>query len=451
MAIGSGLYALITLAMLAAASTPSVAAPPPIVLSEDGGWCWYEHPRAIVHGDWLVVGSVANGHSDPARRGDIDALLHNLKTGVTTRVELHDRFEADDHDSPAFLARPDGRLLTLYGKHDDHDRLYYRISEANDPTRWSPVREYNPTPSTRLTYANLFQLPAEGGRIYDFFRGLDNSYKPSYVYSDDQGETWKTGNIIINVPVTERHRPYVRYASNGRDTIHLLYTQGHPRDYDNSLFHVMYRAGWFVSSAGRPLAPLTKGLKRPEQGTLVAKGDADHVLWTTDIELDRQGRPHAVYSVQVGSAGLPRGQGGDDLRFRYARWDGQRWLDFPLAYAGSRLYAGEDDYTGLAALDPQDPQVLYISTNADPVTGKPLDSSADGQRHREIFKGVTADGGAHWTWTPITQSSKVDNLRPIVPRSDGSRSILLWLRGSYRSYTDYSQEVVALIGARGEF
>jgi hypothetical protein len=38
-----------------------------------------------------------------------------------------------------------------------------------------------------------------------------------------------------------------------------------------------------------------------------------------------------------------------------------------------------------------------------------------------------------------------------VPRTDGQRAILLWLRGSYRSYTDYSQDVVALIGARGEF
>jgi hypothetical protein len=73
-------------------------------------------------------------------------------------------------------------------------------------------------------------------------------------------------------------------------------------------------------------------------------------------------------------------------------------------------------------------------------------SAGDGRRHYEIFRGVTGDGGASWTFTAITRASTVDNLRPVLPPAapDGQRA-LVWLRGTYRSYTDYQQQVVALL------
>ena len=416
----------------------------PIVLSNDGGWCWFEEPRVVIADGWLVVGSVASGWQDSERRGDVEAIVHRLATGETQIVELADRFELDDHDAPAFLHRPDGRWLTMFARHGSENRAFYRISEPGDPAAWGPTRTFIPTERTRLTYSNLFLLPDENNRIYDFYRGLDNSYKPSYAWSDDFGNTWQSGNIVINVPTTERHRPYVRYASNGRDAVHMLYTEAHPRDYDNSVYHIFYRDGTLHRSDGTPIAPLTEGLASPSQGTLIFRGDADHVAWTVDIVLDTNERPVVVYSVQVGSAGLPPGQGGDDIRYRYARWDGEAWQDHALAYAGSRLYAGEDDYTGLAAIDPDDPSTVYISTNAHPETGRPLISATDGRRHYEIWRGTTADGGTSWQWTPLTSDSTADNLRPIIASADGWR-VLVWLRGSYRSYTDYQQEVLGII------
>jgi hypothetical protein len=145
------------------------------------------------------------------------------------------------------------------------------------------------------------------------------------------------------------------------------------------------------------------------------------------------------------SAGLPTGQGGTDIRYRYARWTGSSWSDHALAYAGSRLYSGEDDYSGLAALDPTDPNVVYISTNADPESGAPLSSSADSRRHYELFRGTTDDAGESWQWSPITEDSRLDNLRPILVTDGAGQKALLWLRGTYRAYTDYQQEVVALL------
>jgi hypothetical protein len=146
---------------------------------------------------------------------------------------------------------------------------------------------------------------------------------------------------------------------------------------------------------------------------------------------------------------LPQGQGGDDMRYRYARWDGTAWRDHQLAYAGTRLYSGEDDYTGLAVLDPTDPTIVYISTNANPTTGAPLMSTADGKRHWEILRGNTTNAGDSWQWTPVTMNSTLDNLRPIVVSDGGARKVLLWLRGTYRAYTDYQQQVLMLILAGG--
>jgi BNR repeat-containing family member len=427
------------------------AAASPIMLSDDGGWCWFEAPRALFQGSRLVIGSVASGWNDASRKGDSNVIVHDLATGTTSTFELHNQLEEDDHDAPAFLQRPDGRLLALYAKHGTENHFYYRLSTANNPLMWAAEQTFTPTAATQLTYSNLYLLTAESNRIYDFYRGLDASYKPSYAYSDDLGQTWHSGNVIINVPSTGTlQRPYARYVSNGTDTVHITYTEAHPRDFDNSVYHIYYKGGMLYRSDGTAIHPLTQGLATPDEGTRIFQGDANNVGWTVDVVLDpATARPHTVYSVQVGSAGLPVGMGGDDMRYRYARWDGTAWRDHPLAYAGTRLYSGEDDYTGLAALDPTDASLIYISTNANPTTGAALMSTADGRRHWEIFRGTTANAGDSWQWTPVTMNSTLDNLRPIVVSDGGARKVLLWLRGTYRAYTDYQQQVLMLILAGG--
>ena len=421
-------------------------------LSDDGGWCWFESPGALQHGSLLLVGSVASGGHDEKRHGNIELHIYDYSTQVTDHVILHEQFELDDHDGPALLITPDDRLLALYAKHGTEPHNYLRVSltDAKPFRQFSAVQTYTPSPTTELTYANLFLLSNESNRIYNFFRGLHGSYKPSYLYSDDLGTTWHNGNIYINVPSTQKHRPYVRYASNERDTVHMVYTEGHPRDYDNNLYHIFYRAGQLYQSNGAELCSLQAGLDSPDQGTLIYRGDAQHVAWIVDLVLDHNEYPVCIFSVQYNSANLPVGQGGDDLRYRYARWDGSVWHDYALAYAGCRLYSGEDDYTGLAAIEPDDPSIVYISTNSDPTTGNPLISRTDGQRHYELFRGHTVDDGQTWTWLPLTTDSKADNLRPMRPRCTDKKNpnqyrALVWLRGEYRAYTDYLQEVVARV------
>jgi hypothetical protein len=415
----------------------------PVVVHDDGGWCWFQDERVIWHEGALIGGAVASGGE---RRGNIELFRYNPASGERSSVVLHRPGDAgqvkqwyDDHNVPALWRRPDGRLLAVYAQHHVDEKIYTRLGRWGE---WDAERVVVPSPKSKVTYSNLCYLPKENGgkgRLYDFFRGLDDSFKPSYMESDDQGASWHAGHVIIDVPSNFKHRPYAKYTSDGGDTVHVAYTDGHPRDFDNSLYHVFYRKGMLHHSDGRPIRRLEEGLKSPDEGTRIFQGNPANVAWCADMHLDPKGRPVIVYSVQKDSAGLPPGQGGEDHRYRYARWDGRQWQDEEIAHAGSKLYAREDDYTGLAAVDPHDHRTVFISTNAEPVSGERMP-------HWEIFRGRRNPKG--WTWKAVTENSVADNVRPVIPIGGGSMRAVLWLRGQMRSYTDYRFEVVALVEKR---
>ena len=128
-----------------------------------------------------------------------------------------------------------------------------------------------------------------------------------------------------------------------------------------------------------------------------------------------------------------------DKRFGYARFDGSSWRSTYLVKAGHKLYDSEQDYTGLGAIHPNDPYTIYISTTTDP-----RDDTTQFSKH-EIWRGTTCDEGQTFTWTPITENSTQDNLRPIVPYWESDRTVLLWMRGTYSSAQTYTTSVVGLV------
>jgi hypothetical protein len=344
---------------------------------------------------------------------------------------------------------PDRRILAAYSKHGQERKIYFRFSEAGNPLVWGPAAEFvtpgkdgAPFKADNVTYNNLFRLPT--GRICNFYRGVH--LDPNYLFSDDDGKTWKYGGRLLQGK--GGYSPYVRYAFDGKDTIHLIATEDHPRNYDNSVYHGFLRDDLIHYSGGKVLGPLSKSSDTKVTAwdlTKVLAGDADNVCWIDDLKLGKDGHPYAIFSIKKDGRGTG-GKGGMDIRFYYGRWDGASWRTHEMAYAGSRLYAAEADYTGLAALDRNDPGVVYISTDADPVTGEALVRGADDRRHHELFRGVTSDSGRTWRWEPVTANSSVDNLRPVVPRWRDVRTALVWMRGAYRhNRGDWATAVVATV------
>lgn len=441
---------------------PLVAKPstfaPMRVLNDNGAWSWFMDERAIVYKGKLLVGSMrstdAHDHgkaSDP-NWGNVELAVHDIASGMTDVVVLHQHLEQDDHDGPALHVRPDGNVLAVYTQHSQERKVYWRVSQSDDLLKWGEIKElvtpgkdHPPFGGDNVTYSNLFQLKTQDNRLFNFFRSLQ--HQQNWMYSDDDGDTWHYGGMFLKGH--QGYAPYFKYATDGVDTIHFIGTEDHPRNFDNSVYHGFIRGGVIHQSDGKAFGPLSKS---PEKSgdiwdlTCVYRGDKDHVAWVTDLHLDSQNRPYCAFSVQRDGAGLPKGQGGMDHRYHYARWGGAKWVQHEIAFAGTRLYKDEDDYTGGVALDPRNPDVVYISTDADPVTGAPLISATDGQRHHELFKGVTSDGGATFKWTALTKDSDADNLRPLVPIWKDARTAVIWMRGKYEhNRGPWSTKVVAMI------
>jgi hypothetical protein len=433
-----------------------------VTINDNGSWCWFQDERGLACKGKLIVSSVASqgGKDGAARAGNIEVTTYSPlwdlngnaiqgAGGKSAVAVLHEKLQEDDHDAAGMTVLPDGRFLAMYSKHMNDRLIRYRVSSLpGDAARWE--EEKTLTRNANVTYNNLYRLTMENdgqGRLYDFYRG--EHYKPNFLTSDDQGKTWNYSGQLIHIAADpqDKMRPYGRYASNGQDTIWFAVTDAHPAEYPaTSLYLGCVRGGKVFKPDGTEIGPLEKGAE-PAQLQCLFKGDPQNQAWVCQMQLDKDGKPMVAYSVHKND---------DDLRYRF--YDGTTNTDLEFARAGSYLYKSQEHYTGNVAVDPVNPRTVYFSTNADPNTGEPLISKADKKRHWELFKAViTFDLGPSMTMrgagetarivphcqiTAVTQNSSVDNIRPIVPAGDHSVNMLVWLRGTYFSYTRWNMEVV---------
>ncbi len=428
-----------------------------VSIAPDGAWTWFNDERAIVHEGALYAGYVkAGGQYGVTRRDFADGALYHMTLSTSASAQK------DDHNNPSLTVLPDGRLLALYSKHIAGSQYYQRTSLVPQPKTdadWGP-EIVRPTPAAN-TYANTYLLSGEGNRLYNFHRCLN--FNPTLSVSDDLGATWKPARQLIGTG-TGGTRPYIRLASNHQDRIDITYTDGHPRDVANSLYHLYYQAGALHRSDGsilKSLADLPLAHDAGERGSVIYRyraenwgpndGPDDWIptgrAWNWDVHQGRDGRPVCAFQVQRDNV-TGTGWNHDRIFYYYARWTGTTWQKRFIAHAGRPLYAAEDDYGGGMALDPVDPRVVYISSNAaDPFN---LTDTANiplrADNRYELWRGITADGGLTFTWTQLTKDSPADNLRPIVPENHGRTECLLWFHGTYHSYTNYSTRVLGRLG-----
>jgi hypothetical protein len=409
-----------------------------ITFNSSGGWCWYQDERVIVDTDAnrLVVSSVQSS--------SVHIVHWDVAAGRGTTHTVDNALPyTDDHDVPAIVKTKDGGYAAMWAGH--RNDCYSRTSYFSGSS-WSNKSNFNWSPhgcttggDGMITYANAWCI---GDTLYSYVRSVDTS--PNYLRSDDHGRTWNFGGRLTSTPRVGYVAGYYKYWGNNVDRIDFLGTEAHPRDEDNSLYHGYIQDGRIHKSDGtvvdndftdRNANEVTEYTQVFRTGSSVGGVALNHA-WNADLVRYDDGTIAATWTARV----VGTSTSDPDKRLMYARFTGGSWTLTYLARAGTKLYDSEQDYTGLGALDPDNPEVIYISTPFDPRTDE---GSFTGKK--EIWKGVTCDGGASFEWVPVTANSSMDNLRPVVPKWDGTHRALLWMRGTYTSAQSYNTAIVGLV------
>ena len=208
----------------------------------------------------MLIGSVANkaGIGGADRNGNIELTTYDLANGKSQLTTFHEHLQADDHDTPAFLIRPDGRYLAMYTKHttDQLKPVGEFRTAPHDTSNWEEEKTFDWTQppasigANTSTYSNIFYLPTEK-RTYDFVRSVNKD--PSCLVSTDDGSTWSFGGKLLTDTNVGYVDGYVKYASNGKDRIDFITTEHHPRDFNNSIYHGYVKDGKIHRSDGTVL------------------------------------------------------------------------------------------------------------------------------------------------------------------------------------------------------
>jgi hypothetical protein len=386
----------------------------------DGAWSWFGDPRAV-----RVV-----GRYDQTFVGWIDWIgnvvvgQYDARFGVL-RAHVIAKLARDDHSNPSLLVEPDKRLSVFFSGHNG-SHMYFRTSlRPEDNTAWGPVRRVPSLPGPAgSTYPNPLILPAEHHALWIFWRGPD--YSQDYAIRTIDGRWCPARRLILGQPppsaTVPGRRPYVKVDSNGRDTIGIGFSDGHPRETISSIYYFAYRAGALWTAGGRRIARLADAPIATTRADLVYDGRPSGVsAWIHDIAFDRRGRPVIVYATFPSVF---------NHAYWYARWNGRSWEKHFMTRAGPSIspIGLEQQYSGGLALDHSNPSVVYLSRQ---VNG-----------WFAIQKWVTGNGGASWRRRWVVQTAGVSNVRPVVPRGpDGGPMGVLWMRGHYGDYRDYQTHI----------
>lgn len=378
-----------------------------------GAWSWFGDPRAV-----YVVGrsdEIFVGWLDWA--GGVTVGAYDPRFGVTRKKVIGSLFH-DDHGAPSIFVEPDKRLTVFWSAHNGRQMYYRSTLRPEDIGAWGPLHHLpqNVGGSLGFTYPNPVRLATESNRLYLFWRG--GNWSEDYATRTLAGR-WSRAHELISVA---GQRPYVKVDTDGRNEVALAFTNGHPRDVLTSIYYAAYRAGSLWTAGGRRIARIDRGPIGPWQADLVYDAHRSQVpAWVWDVALDRRRRPVIVYAT------FPSAQ---EHEYWYADWTGARWVSHFLTVAGGTISPGgiEYEYSGGITLDHTDPSTVYLSRQV-----------AGGF---EIERWTTPNRGWHWRHTVAVPAGGVENVRPVVPRGwDRGPMRLLWLRGDYRSYSNYRTSV----------
>jgi len=405
-------------------------------LTNDGTWCWFSDPRAIMVDDNNIVTGWVKSN------GTIEAAKLNLTSKKTETSELYFLLEADDHNNPAFTVTAEGQTLVLYTRHSRKDLFINRLSHLTKEFRFSEPQMIHPFsdeelsefPRATMTYANPYCLENENNRIYCFGRWI--GFKPNMMYSDDNGRTWSKSKVFItNYPFDHNNRPYVKYFSDGKSRIHIVFTDGHPRDEPtNSVYYVYYENGAFYKVTGEQICTVEELPFEPKDASVVYTSNPEEGrAWIADIRQDENNYPVILYT---------RSPEEMNHEYWYARYTKNGWAEYKICNSGKWFpqtpegkREPEPHYFGGMSVHPGKANVVYLSRQINSVF--------------EIERWETKNNGKSWKSIAITENSEFDNVRPYVPQSlsSASKEIVLWMENQkYIHYTNFKTSIKYYIG-----
>ena len=353
------------------------------VVTNNGGWNWYVEPSGthIQPGDSLATRyesgqySSNNGYVFKEDKtymgwvedeGTIVVGEYNHNTDEYKRVVIHEFLEADDHNNPAVVVLPDGRIMIFYSKHTTENRMYYCVSKnPEDITEWNDWQYYYcytevENSTYNATYPSVFIVHDDEGIegndvIYVGWRGVH--WKPTlakFSIPDENGvvqtimgqtqfanTTYNSGSYADGGRSDGGRRPYTKYDYDfDRSLIYITFTANHPdNDVNNNIYYVTFDISDqnLYTAKGTFLQPLPFENKAEyvSQGANGTNGqwgiitnqlvgtypellvfDANAQLtnsgerrgWTWDIKVNEAGEPCIVYVDVTATAPGPNGE-----------------------------------------------------------------------------------------------------------------------------------------------
>lgn len=433
-------------------TTPAPLAPDPSVRAlgfvggtdtvvGQGGWCWFQSPRSSMGANGVLWLGSTIGHTFTEADGTIQATAFNSRNrSVIRRINLA-KAHQDDHTSPGVLALG-SRAQISWALHQKVD--YLDVGDARTTGSFTPLRVRRPNaikpPGRGMAYTSSHVVRGQRWLLY---RGEQFSW--NLLVSTDDGKSWTAKGLVV-APGSSGDRPYLHAASDGT-RLHIVVTDGNPTEFrGTSAYAGTVESDLTIRRADRTKvgsvgsgAPAPKRLTRLAAGSPGSEEATDTDLWLSDLCVV-DNRPTGVLVLRDPWPAEAQRVGNYRHRYLWIRQRASGWTVEPLCWAGGELCNTQPDYPGLAAQDPSDPTRVVVSTNVHPVTAEPLVSSADGLVHFELFEGRRV-GEGQWSFTPVTQNSTEDNMRPSIA-AGGPDKTLSWMRGKYWSWIAFNTRIV---------
>lgn len=375
-------------------------------------WSYFGDPRAVAYRNWIHTGCIDTD-------GKVKLDQYNLVTGERRLLTLFRGLEVDDHNNPSLVFFR-SKLYAFASPHSGYvyprDRqsvMRYRVSKRDfgAGSAWGSSRTIPLEQGCGLGYT--YPNPVVSGkRLYLFMRGP--CWYP-YFTSTRDGKTWSRPRTLVLGPPSSgaNMRPYAKYDAAPDGSILMTFSDGHPGSYKNNLYYARFKRGRFYKADGS-LIGTTRDLPFELRDLDVVQrySAAKGRPWPMDISWTPEGVPSIVYSSRVGQ----------DDDFRYARWDGERWVTRLISPAGGSLFGYRN---GGITFNHADPRWVVLTR------------LIDGRQEVELRH--TGDQGRTWEPFQLTRDSTVLNFRPVFPRgiNDPNRLVVVYVSGTASSFRSY--------------